>query len=549
MPPYRHENYDPGVNATTIAELIGAPARAQARAAELSGVARAQMAHAIGQAGTDITTSARQLVEQRKTDAMDALRTKETEQRITANDLQLSGAARAAKGRDALASAIQQAGGDHKKVYDTMIKAGFPDVAEGYVESTAKAEKTWRELKDGALTDADKATAFEADQLQRILGLPQPARQGAWTAVQGTLKAHGVNTEGLAPEWDDAGAQAQLALTGPKPNLMEVDPTKSLIDKNNPTAPPILTGQPKAPNSQESTFRLNGKDVLGDYIPGADGKPGKYFYNGQDVTGQIAKVPPASTIINPGTAEDIDDNARQLFLGNILPADLSKRGNSYNATLAKANRMSLKELGKPLNVNKLKLDYEAAKRFAGSMNGNQMVKFKGLADSVVNTIDEVRRLGDELKQGGIQKWNAVKRGTIQQVYGNTPQSELANQYVGAVNTLKEEFANLANGGYAPTEAAWKLADQQINGDFGFKDLNASLSEVQRLINYRVNAFNELTPTYTPSPGTAGAPPPTVPVPPAAPAGTVRMRAPNGQEADVAPDHVAAAKAKGAVEIK
>jgi hypothetical protein len=57
----------------------------------------------------------------------------------------------------------------------------------------------------------------------------------------------------------------------------------------------------------------------------------------------------------------------------------------------------------------------------------------------------------------------------------------------AVNTLKEEFANLANGGYAPTEAAWKLANEQVNGDYGVKQLGASIDEIQRLIRYRLQS--------------------------------------------------------------
>ena len=64
----------------------------------------------------------------------------------------------------------------------------------------------------------------------------------------------------------------------------------------------------------------------------------------------------------------------------------------------------------------------------------------------------------------------------------------------AVNTLKEEFAQLAAGGYAPTEDAWKLANSQINGNYGVKDLRASLTEVQRLINYRLGAFANQRPT-------------------------------------------------------
>lgn len=200
--------------------------------------------------------------------------------------------------------------------------------------------------------------------------------------------------------------------------------------------------------------------------------------------------PPAGA---PGGTSEVDDNAQQLVDGNLLPSMLAKRAATYNATLAKANKKSIEQTGHPLNFVKLQLDYDAAKRFVGSMNSSQQIKFRGLAESVVNTIDEVRRLGDELRQGSVQRWNAAKRGTLQQLFGNTPMSEQAAQYVAAVNTLKEEFANLANGGAAPTEAAWSLANGQINGDYGAKDLNASLTEVQRLINYRMSAINDQTP--------------------------------------------------------
>lgn len=199
--------------------------------------------------------------------------------------------------------------------------------------------------------------------------------------------------------------------------------------------------------------------------------------------------------VTPQAQQDLDETAEQLFLGNVLPSTLSKRSATYNATLAKANRISLEETGKPINIVKMEADMRAANRFMSAANSEQRQRFNALGGTVVNTIDEVRSLADELKQGSIQLWNRAKRSTIQQVYGNTPQSELAARYIGAVNTLKEEFANLAQGGYAPTEAAWRLANEQINTDFGFKDMNASLYEVQRLLKYRLNAFGELRPTY------------------------------------------------------
>ena len=48
-----------------------------------------------------------------------------------------------------------------------------------------------------------------------------------------------------------------------------------------------------------------------------------------------------------------------------------------------------------------------------------------------------------------------------------------------MNTLKEEFANLAQGGYAPTEAAWGLANSQINANYGVDQLKSSSLATKR----------------------------------------------------------------------
>jgi hypothetical protein len=218
-----------------------------------------------------------------------------------------------------------------------------------------------------------------------------------------------------------------------------------------------------------------------------------------------------------GAVDAVTSNAQQLLDGNLAPSMLSKRADTYNATLAKANKLSLERTGRPLNLNKLQLDYESAKRWVGSMNSSNLVRYRGLGESVVNTINEVRDLGDQLKQGGVQLWNRAKRSTIQQVYGNTPQSELAARYVSAVNTLKEEFANLAQGGGAPTEPAWNLANDQINGDYGVRDLEASLLEAQRLVNYRLNALSDQEPVKVKDQGQ----PPAV-TPPPAPSGEQKI---------------------------
>lgn len=157
---------------------------------------------------------------------------------------------------------------------------------------------------------------------------------------------------------------------------------------------------------------------------------------------------------------------------------LYKQGAAVRAQLAK----------KGFDVTSAELEWKAAQKQVQSLNGPQMTRYAGLAKSVVNTIDEVKDLSEKMQNSGIPMLNAAKIQAYIQTAGNSEKGQLASRYLGAVNTLKEEFANLAQGGYAPTEAAWALANQQINGNYGVQQLSASLNEVQRLIRYRLQGI-------------------------------------------------------------
>lgn len=141
-----------------------------------------------------------------------------------------------------------------------------------------------------------------------------------------------------------------------------------------------------------------------------------------------------------------------------------------------------------VNVAKLQLQWKQAEKQVQSLNGPQMTRYAGLNESVINTIDEVSGLARQMKLSGVPILNQAQLTKLIQTQGNTPQGQLAARYIGAVNTLKEEFANLAQGGYAPTDPAWKLANEQINANYGVDELGASLGEVQKLIKIRFNAI-------------------------------------------------------------
>lgn len=179
---------------------------------------------------------------------------------------------------------------------------------------------------------------------------------------------------------------------------------------------------------------------------------------------------------------------KALIDGTLIPSQLAF--NARAKAIAEAKRIDPK-----YNAADAQLKFEAAKRWITGMNSQRMIQYQGLAGAVVNTIDEVKNLAAELKNSGITPLNKLKIETYMNAFGNTPEGQLAARYVAAVNTLKEEFANLANGGYAPTESAWGLANSQINGNYGVDQLTSSLNEIQRLINFRVQAIGNVQPVY------------------------------------------------------
>jgi hypothetical protein len=207
--------------------------------------------------------------------------------------------------------------------------------------------------------------------------------------------------------------------------------------------------------------------------------PGTSFVD--PVTGQTRfQAPAAATARMEAMQGRADDVAESIKTGDQPPVLTGLYG------MGPLVRSALSKDG--FDLSKAQLQWDAAKKQVQSLNGPQMVRFKGLADSVVNTIDEVSALADQMQNSGIPLLNKAKLQAYIQAEGNSENGQIATRYMTAVGTLKEEFANLANGGYAPTEPAWKLADQQINGNYGVKQLGASLTEIQRLIKYRLNAM-------------------------------------------------------------
>ena len=186
-----------------------------------------------------------------------------------------------------------------------------------------------------------------------------------------------------------------------------------------------------------------------------------------------------TTSANVVTPEDTESLLEGVRTGLVDPNQLSKRG--LNPVLAKAAKQGI-------NIGQLKLDWKASERLASTMNSTQMVRFDTLSETVMGTIDRVIDLSNKMKMSGVPLYNAAKLAEVKNIEGNSPKGQLIEQYMAALTTLKEEYANFAQGGYAPTESSFKLSNDLINQNYGSKQMQATLEETKRLVNIRREAF-------------------------------------------------------------
>jgi hypothetical protein len=202
--------------------------------------------------------------------------------------------------------------------------------------------------------------------------------------------------------------------------------------------------------------------------------------------------PTSPTSTTASTPDEMHENVLALAEGRAVPSMFAKRGAEYNKMIAGASAYMRRVTGKPYDVAKAELDYKAAQRWVTAANSEQRVRMTALAQSVVPLIAEVMSKADEMSLGGVPLMNRVEMQAYAQTQGNSPKGQLVAQYLSAVYSLREEFAQLVQAGYSPTEPAFKLAEKQVNENYGFKQLNASLDELRKVISFRVNALNNTT---------------------------------------------------------
>lgn len=178
--------------------------------------------------------------------------------------------------------------------------------------------------------------------------------------------------------------------------------------------------------------------------------------------------------------DDVNDLVTGIETGLIPP---NKYGNYHisNDVLAKLVKDGF-------NDNTATLEYQGAVADVKSGHSPQTQRYTSLANGVINSIDAVKEAAEKLHLNGMGIVNQQNLDAQLQLEGRSQAVEKpATEYVAAMTTLRGEIARLESGGYAPTEDAWKLADEQVKMSYGYTQIEKSLNTMQRMLRFRFDA--------------------------------------------------------------
>lgn len=149
------------------------------------------------------------------------------------------------------------------------------------------------------------------------------------------------------------------------------------------------------------------------------------------------------------------------------------------------------------NLAQKALKWQQEVKLVQTMGGPQQVRFRQLANSVKPFLADIEDLSRQMNQSGMNAWNDAQIKYESQARGNTPRGQLATRYITALAGIRGELAQLENGGYAPHDASWQTAYQQIDQARGVQAQLAALSEIKKIITYRIQGMDSVAPGMAP----------------------------------------------------
>ena len=153
------------------------------------------------------------------------------------------------------------------------------------------------------------------------------------------------------------------------------------------------------------------------------------------------------------------------------------------------DRNAIAELEKQgFDLSAANSEWNATQKFIASMNSEKQVRLRQAISSVKDALGGLEQLTGELNQSELAQLNRA-----QLVIKANTGDKLAVKYLGQINIIRDELAQVFMGGNSPTDKALDLARETIDKNWSPKQLQAAIENVRTNLGYRENAINFASP--------------------------------------------------------
>lgn len=203
-----------------------------------------------------------------------------------------------------------------------------------------------------------------------------------------------------------------------------------------------------------------------------------------DIIQQYGQLSKNNTILNKPTAsmgistrQDAIDTAQGIMSG-VLPPDQS--------TFSFRDRtVGMAEMARnKFNLSDANNEWKATQKFLSSMNSEKQVRLRQAITSVREALTGLSQLNNEVGKSELAPLNSAQL-TIRANSGDP----LAVKYLGQINIIRDELAQVFMGGNSPTDKALDLASQTLKGNWSNKQLQSAIDNINTNLQYRENAIN------------------------------------------------------------
>jgi hypothetical protein len=205
-------------------------------------------------------------------------------------------------------------------------------------------------------------------------------------------------------------------------------------------------------------------------------------------------LPYGSELVSPDSGKPVSGGPSQAdqdisdIVDSVKKGLMSPQQALQNAGRGGAGKLKGALAREGIDMAGLNMEYKRAEIQMRQANSAQTTRLVGLSQSVDRLIPEVGDLAKEMQNSGIRIGNMAEMKAYQEVFGNTPKGQLVTRYINSIAALKSEMAQAEQGGYAPHESAWKVANEQLDKYSGDKAMLAGLGEIQRILRIRISAI-------------------------------------------------------------